>query len=435
MVTGSDARMKISAAVQSPSIIAVTRLIVQLSPLITAPVIARELGPAGRGLYSACFAATVLAPVVLGMGLPLAVRRRASTGAPDATLRAVYLVLPFLVPVAVAVGFLIERYVVTELDPDSARAFIFGMGCSVGFIATLCFQSVLIGGRRYGAIALLQSTQPVALTFGVALGWILGSLTLPWILVCAAASTLLSTLMGVYLTRISPRGPRSRLRPLARESIAFSGSQAAETASNTLPQIIAVVAIGAHDAGLFAIAITVASLPMTLGHTIASVMFRDAAASVGEANMRLSALSIRITALTASVPVVVLACTTPLLIPLIFGEGFRGSVSITLICLCGSVLLAVNYVASQMLVAQDKGVLMTAAQLVGLGLSVALMFVLGAALGGAGAALASVAGWLLTTLASVRALRLSATSLLFHAGDLRQAFTVVTKGHIDHSAV
>ena len=171
---------------------------------------------------------------------------------------------------------------------------------------------------------------------------------------------------------------------------------------------------------------------MTLGHTIASVLFRDAAASAGEANMRLSALSIRITALTAIVPVVVLACTTPLLIPLIFGEGFRGSVSITLICLCGSVLLTVNYVASQMLVAQDKGVLMTAAQLVGLGLSVASMFVLGPALGGAGAALASVAGWLLTTVASVRALRLTATSLLFDAGDLRQAFTVVTKGHIDH---
>ncbi len=121
MVAGSDARTKISAVVQSPSIIAVTRLIVQLSPLITAPVIARELGPAGRGLYSACFAAMILAPVVLGMGLPLAVRRRASTGAPEATLRAVYVVLPFLVPVAVAVGFLLERYVVTELDPDSAR--------------------------------------------------------------------------------------------------------------------------------------------------------------------------------------------------------------------------------------------------------------------------------------------------------------------------
>jgi O-antigen/teichoic acid export membrane protein len=435
MVADSDVRMKISAVVQSPSIIALTRLIVQLSPLITGPVIARELGPAGRGLYAACFAAMILAPVILGMGLPLAVRRRASTGAPEATLRTIYIVLPFLVPVAVAIGFLIERYVIAELDPTSARAFIVGMGCSVGFIATLCFQSVLIASRRYGAIALLQSTQPVALTFGVALGWILGSLTLPWVLTCAAASTLLSTLVGVYLTRISPRGPRSRIRPLARESVAFAGSQAAETASNTLPQIVAVVAIGAHDAGLFAIAITVASLPMTVGHTIASVMFRDAASLAGEAGRRLSALSIRITALTAFVPVVVLACTTPVLIPLIFGEGFRGSVPITLICLCGSVFLTVNYVASQMLVAQDKGMLMTAAQLVGLGLSVALMFVIGPVLGGAGAALASVVGWLVTTIASLRALRLSTASLLFDASDIRQSFNVVTRGHIDHGAV
>ncbi|BAH53730.1 hypothetical membrane protein [Rhodococcus opacus B4] len=435
MVASSDPRTKISAAMQSPSIISLTRLIVQLSPLITAPVIARELGPSGRGLYAACFAAMMLAPVVLGMGLPLAVRRRASIGAPESTIRAVYVVLPFLVPSAVAIGLLIERYVITELDTSGTRAFILGMGCSVGFIATLCFQSVLIASRRYGAIALLQSTQPVALTSGVALGWILGSLTLPWILVCAAVSTLISTLVGVYLTRISPRGRRSRLRPLAQESVAYSGSQAAETASNTLPQIVAVVAIGAHDAGLFAIAITVASLPMTLGHTIASVMFRDAAASAVEVGRRISALSIRITVLTAAVPVVVLGCTTPVLIPLVFGDGFQGSVSITLICLCGSVFLTLNYVASQMLVARGSGVLMTAAQLLGLGVSVALMFIVGPYLGGAGAALASVAGWLVTTLASLRALRLSAASLLFRASDFRQCFTVVAKGNIDHSAV
>ncbi|MFC9553318.1 lipopolysaccharide biosynthesis protein [Rhodococcus sp. NPDC056960] len=435
MVASRDPRTKITAAMQSPSIIAVTRLIVQLSPLITAPVIARELGPSGRGLYAACFAATILAPVVLGMGLPLAVRRRASIGAPESTIRAVYVVLPFLVPAAVVIGLLIERLVITELDPVGTRAFLLGMGCSVGFIATLCFQSVLIAGQRYGAIALLQSTQPVALTCGVALGWILGSLTLPWVLVSAAASTLLSTLVGVCLTRISPRGPRSRLRPLARESVVYSGSQAAETASNTLPQIVAVVAIGAHDAGLFAIAITVASLPMTLGHTIASVMFRDAAASASEASKRISALSIRITALTVAVPVVVLGCTTPVLIPLIFGEGFRGSIAMTLICLCGSVFLTVNYVASQMLVAQGRGGLMTAAQLLGLGVGVALMFILGPHLGGAGAALASVAGWMVTTLSSLRALRLSPTSLLFRAGDLRRCFNVVAKGHIDYSAV
>src|SRR5680860_505229 len=126
--------MELRSAVNSPSIIALTRLIIQLTPLLTAPIVARELGPEGRGFYAACFAAMTLTPVALGLGLPLVTRRRSANHDPASTMRSVYRIIPILIPCAVGIGYFIKQALIPGISTLSGHIFLVGMGCSIFFL-------------------------------------------------------------------------------------------------------------------------------------------------------------------------------------------------------------------------------------------------------------------------------------------------------------
>ncbi|MCQ4120963.1 lipopolysaccharide biosynthesis protein [Rhodococcus tibetensis] len=427
-------RGKLSSVSNSPSIIAASRLLVQLSPLLTAPVVARALGPDGRGYYAACFAAMILTPVVLGVGLPLVVRRRAANESAARALRSVYLVLPIAIPFAVGVGILVEKTLLSEIAPHTGMLYIVGMGCSVLFIGTLCIQSILIAEQRYRSIAVVQSVQPISLTVGIVIGWAAGSLTLDWILIVAAVSMFSSFVAGLALTRIRLRGERESIPRMFREGVTYSGSQIAETANVTLIQVLAVGVIGAAETGFLAIAVTIAGLPLTIAHTVTAVIYKDAAVADRNSSV-LSGIAIRVTVLATAVPTVALALSAPIAIPLIFGQAFAPAVDTTLIALSASVFLAGGYVLAQILAAQNKGARMTVNQLAGLAISVAFFFLFGSRLGANGAAIGLAAGWLTATSLHLISLKVPLRLLVPRPRDSKHFVAIVLRGKFDYETL
>ena len=427
-------RGRLSSIWNSPSIIAASRLLVQLSPLITAPVVARALGPEGRGYYAACFAAMILTPVVLGVGLPLVVRRRAANETAAPALRSVYFLIPLAIPFAVGIGILVEKTLLSGIDPHTGVLYIVGMGCSVLFIGTLCTQSVLIAEQSYRSIAIVQSIQPISLTAGIVIGWVAGSLTLDWILIVAAISMFSSFVAGLALTRIPLRGKRETIPGMLREGVTYSGSQIAETANVTLIQVLAVGVIGAAETGFLAIAVTIAGLPLTIAHTVTAVIYKDAAA-VDRRSSVLTGIAVRVTVLAAVVPTVVLALSAPIAIPLIFGQAFVPAVDTTLLALSASVFLAGGYVLAQILAAQNKGAWMTVNQLAGLAVSVAFLFSFGSQLGADGAALGLAAGWLTAASLHVISLRVPLRLLVPRPRDVKHFVAIVLRGRFDYETL
>ena len=78
---GTVSRMRrLTVISDSPSAVALGRFLSMGFSLLTAPLIARSLGVEGRGYVAGMLALIAVAPVMVGLGVPLAVRRRVLAG-------------------------------------------------------------------------------------------------------------------------------------------------------------------------------------------------------------------------------------------------------------------------------------------------------------------------------------------------------------------
>lgn len=399
-------------------------------PLFTAPIVARELGPSDRGIYAACIASITLIPIIVGLGVPLAVRRRASVESFPEIIRTVYLLVPLLVAPSVLLAWFVRVVFVPELTQLDTIALLVTVGLSTFTVLTLSLQSVLIVKRAYLRIAALQSVQTVCITSGTILGWAVGSLSISWLIWSAAAGSVLAACTGLAVTRVSPMGNRAGARKILAEGMSFSGSQMSEVASNTLLQILAVSVIGSHDAGLFAIAMTIAGLPLVLGHTVGIVSFQHVASAKGETAIALAASAFRSSVVLGIVASVLLTVVSPLIIPFLFGSEYYGAVLMAVIVCAGGWLIVANYVGAQLLAAQRRGWAMTLGQFGGLCMAVASLYLLGPSLGGIGAAISVLLGRGCTFIFTAACLPGPKVLLLPRPRDVKPAFKLVLGGKL-----
>lgn len=412
----------------SPASIMAARIGMMALGLITAPVVARSIGPDGRGITAAAIAAMGIAPVVLGAGLPMAVRRRASVGEEAATVRGARRLVLYLIAPAALLGSLGGTTLFGSLD-DVARWLVFaGLTLAPAYVSLLCDQSVLIVRNEYGRVAVLQSLQPGVNAVGIVTCGLLGVLSTSWVIGCYVLSMLLAFACSLALVRVPFRGRRDSTRGLAREGIAYWGSQIGEAASNRLDQVIMVVVIGATGAGLYAIAALIAALPVAIAHSVGAVVFRRIATATGDARDQIVGTGLRSSLLMGAISASALAVAAPVAVPLVFGEAFHGAVGPTLIALAGSPAVVVGYVATVSLGAMRRGRSMALAQLAGLAVGIALLMPLGAALGAVGAACASSTGYWLAAILAIYWLGVPKGLLVLRRSDLRSAASMLVRG-------
>lgn len=414
--------------VNSPSAITIARMLVMVLPLLTAPIVARELGPEGRGYYAACVAAITLIPVIVGFGIPLAIRRRAVRERSAALVRGVYFITPVLLLASTGIGFLVRYTFLADLPDGTAWMFIIGTTISALTVITLAIQSILIAHHRYLAIAVVQSAQTVFISIGILIGWILGAISVSWLIGCVIVAIVLTLLVSVYNKPVGIRGPRAWARPLIVEGASYTGSQVSEVASTTAVQIVAITFIGPYESGLFAISMTIASLSLVFGYTVGIVAFPQVARASRQDAVRIAADALRSSLFLGTSATMVLMALTPWAVPFLFGADFSPSVPSAMICLLSGPLVVFNYVSSQFLAAFKLGWRMTAAQVVGLSVSLVLVVVLGSGFGAVGAAWAVVTGRLSTTLMSMYFLPTSVGSLAPRLSDVTRTFELVSRG-------
>lgn len=429
-VTAHRTGGRLSKLGSSPSSITLTKVFVMLLPLVMSPIVARELGPSDRGTYGACIAAVTLIPIVVGLGVPLAVRRRASVESYPEIVRSVYLLVPILVVPAGLLACMVRFFFVPDLSAVDSFALVATVSISTLTVLTLSIQSVLIVRRQYLRIAGLQSVQTVFIAAGTLFGWLFGHLTISWLLWSAAVGAIAAVLVGLLNLRVSPRGARVTVRSVLGEGLSYSGSQISEVAANTVVQILAVSVIGSHESGLFAVAMTIASLPLVLGHTVGIVAFQHVASASKDSSYVFAATAFRSAFVLGVLASVALSVISPLLIPVFFGSAYLDSVPIAIIGCAGSSLLVLNYVSSQLLAAQRRGWAMTAAQLAGLAVTVVVLLILGTTFGGVGAVLSVVVGRIVTLAVSVACMPGPKLLLVVRPADIRPAFRLVLRGKL-----
>jgi O-antigen/teichoic acid export membrane protein len=377
----------------APSLLLIGRLGATALAFVTAPIVARTIGPDGRGETAAAIALFNIVPILLGIGIPLEVRRLSALGKSSAAIRTARLLFVAAVPIAVAIGVLGWFTIFATFKPEARLVAAVGIAMCPLMMMWTCDSSVLVAKGRYRGVMALQLVQPsayLALVLIFALG---GWLTTATVLVANIAGTLAACVTGITLTRISTRGERYPAFTLLRGGVRYAGSSIAETASSRLDQVIALPLMGAFQAGIYSVAVTIATIPLALGQALGAAYFPLIARASGESRRVHKESAIRASFAMSAIAAPLLFLGSWLGIPLLFGDGFAAAVPVAWICGIGTCALIAGYVCSLALAAEGRGYAMTFAQVGALVLSITLLFLLAPEYGAIGAAAASSMGY------------------------------------------
>lgn len=403
----------------TPAGISVGRMGTQSLSLITAPIIAQAIGPSGRGWTAASIAAITITGVVIGLGVPLAVRRRAVIETDRASLvRTARLFAWFTAIPSIGLGLLLAVTLLQGLDLAAHIAFLVAMTTSALTVSWVIDTQVFVADRRYFRILWLGSIQTVTYFSVVLVLWLADSMSIAGVIWAYASGTVAAFLLGRWWNR-QGKGKVKAFGSLFREGLKLWGSQAAEIASARLDQLLVLPIIGAAPAGLYSVAATIGALPVSIGLGLGTSAFRGFVEDRSKDRVERAIRMAFAVALTLAVVVGVVGIWG---IPWLFGEDFSGAVPLTFITLAGGVAVVGSYICSMALTARERGLTMTGVQVAGLVVGIALLIPAGNAWGAMGAAAASTIGYVATLGGSLLALRVRPWNAIPRPADFAHGF-------------
>ncbi|HEX3921228.1 MAG TPA: oligosaccharide flippase family protein [Streptosporangiaceae bacterium] len=374
-------------------------------------IIARALGPAGRGEYAAVTAWFGVILMVGGMGQPAALcfhvaRDPGQARGYVATSRAMMLVTG---TVALAGGILLAP-VLAHGKAEVTAAYRIAFAASIlAFVGASYTFSLQARNLRWWNVVRLS--QPVLSLACLVVLWRLRLLTLTAALLVLALTMLVQLGWAYYRCRsagLAPGRAQTRLvRPLAAYGIAQIAALTPATVNARLDQLVLSQAVPAATLGRYAIAVSCTMLPLPVVAAVGNVAFPRLASRrhIDGRMYRLQWLSIGGSACLAASVLVPLALAAPWLIPRVFGTGYAGVVPLLWLLTPAGVFLACNQVTGDILRGRKRPLVVARAEGLAAVFTVVLLVALLPLVGVYGAAIASAVAYGVALVMMLRSLR------------------------------
>nr|WP_269204192.1 polysaccharide biosynthesis C-terminal domain-containing protein [Motilibacter rhizosphaerae] len=350
--------------------------------LATGVLVARSIGPGGRGDLAVLATLTQFTGWIAALGTNEGVAFLASKREEDIP-RIVGTALAFLAGLGLVGVVLAELALPLVLHAqhqsviDTGRWFVLSV---VLVLATSQLQSLLGGSHDFAGMNVLRVLQPTGYLVGLVVLALTVRLTVDEVLLASIASSVLA--LGVVGARFLRRvGVARPSREVARAALAFGikvqGSLFGGLVNGRLDLLMMPAFLSVATVGLYSVATNTAGILFALVGVLGQVVFPAAARRGGAEGMRLVVRAGRITVGTAGAVALVLGVLAPWLLPLVYGDAFRGSAVPLQIMLPGVVLAATSQVLDAGLQATGRPGAASICQLWGLvvtvvGLSVSL---------------------------------------------------------------
>lgn len=406
---------------QSPSLVAVARLSVAGLGVVSAPLVARAIGPEGKGQTAAAIALFIIVPIVIGFGSPMEVRRLVAIGDSEPVLRTARLAVLLAFIPASLVAWLCSLTVFASFPGPARSMAVVGVALTPLTLNWMFDEGLLLVQERYGGVFAIQVAQPLIYVVILVALILLGEASTATVIGASIVGSISAAVLGLALTRVSPFGRHYSLWALVRGAARFGGGAVSDIGIRRLDQVIALPVLGAYQAGIYSVASTVASVPLALGHALGAPIFNSVAQTEKEERREVQAKGARAGLVLGALSYPVMAVLSFLLVPLLFGEQFRAAVPVILIYLIGSIAMVANLVCMLSLAASNRGVSMTVSQVVALGLNMLLLVLLGRPFGAVGAAAASTLAYVGLLLLFLASLRLRPSRVVPHPTDIGEA--------------
>jgi O-antigen/teichoic acid export membrane protein len=349
-----------SDLVSSASFTLATRVAAFGFSLVTNVILARSLGPEGRGVYAVAVLIPALISLFAQLGISPANVYHFSKGLiePDE-------LIGHTVALAFGLGSLCFAGVAAYIVLSGSNRFL-GIGSeyvlvtciAVPFLLLTAFlQGIFNGAQRFGEynLVLLSQYASTSIALIVAMVVLRGS-TMAAVIAWTASSIATAALAGRRVTalgRLSLRLRRATLRKLFRFGLISYMSSLTSFANYRLDVVIVNLFAGARQVGLYAVATGLAEMVWYLPNAAGIVLAPKVASSDPREGDRITEMVCRVVVLCALVLSAVLALTAPVVVVLFFGSAFADSAWAVWLLLPGIVTFSVARVLSMYLLGKN----------------------------------------------------------------------------------
>jgi O-antigen/teichoic acid export membrane protein len=362
-------------------------------------VVARALGPSGRGEYAAITVWFGIACIVGQMGLPASLCFYVAKDSPRArdyiaTSRTMMMATGVL---ALTAGLLLAP-VLSRGNPLVADGYRIAFGTSVITFVGVAYTYALQADHLLGW-NLARTIQPVLSLPIFCILWFFKLLTLNNALYVLAVTLTLQLGWSYWYCRQNALAPGhariSMLRPLSAYGMAQIAALTPATLNAQLDQLVLSLTVASADLGRYAIAVSLTSLPMPIVAAIGNVAFPRLAAqqAVTDATRRMQRQAVLASIGIAAAMLVPLSLVAYWLIPFLFGAGYRAAVPLLWILAPGAIFLACGQVVGDLLRGRNHPTVVAWAQGLAAVFTVVLLIALLPVVGVYGAAIASTVAY------------------------------------------
>lgn len=362
-------------------------------------LIARSLGPEGRGLYALPLAVLGVVMAVSHVGLEQSNIFLASRGTSARSLWANGTLVAIVIGMIVWLGLAAVAWFVGDELPLPVSWFVVAIAQVPVLLLILYWSSVLQLEGRYLVVALLMLVSTAVHATVIAVLFAIGAitpfrvLTLTWLV-----NGLISLLILAASRRLGVAGMRPDLETL-RRGLAFGlkvhGGMVAFFLVLRVDQLLVREFNGFRALGLYSLAVTVGELVWLLTDPLAVALLPHQVRARGDGDRRLAFATVRLSVLVSTVAAILVWALAPIGIRLVFGRPFEDAAWLLRLLLPGVIALAASRPLWAVLLGDGRAGLLTLLGLLVLAVNVALNVMLLPVLGAVGASVASSSAYIL----------------------------------------
>lgn len=369
-------------------------VLLQILAALSGILLARILGPAGRGELAVVMLWPILLLTIGTVGVTDSITYHAARMlAPLKALVGTSLAMGLAQGVAiVALGLVAVPLILAKYSSETVRDCMLFLAVIPIELIWLYMISVLNGVSRFTAFNVLRVT-PIALVTLELIGLaIAGELTITTAVAAFLVAHLIAVVASLAFVLARVEGAGRPERWIARRVLAFGWRSQLSTISNLphvrLDQLAMSLVLAPHALGLYVVAWNVTLVTSLIGYSVVYAALPAIAAKPSQDEQRLAARryvsGTLVISLAVAIPLVVFA---PTILSLAFGGAFAGAAEVTRVLLVASVVLGTSRVLGAVLKGANRPLDATIAEgvalavtLVGLAALLPVLHAMGAAL-------------------------------------------------------
>lgn len=383
-----------------------------LTSLITGPLLARVLGPEGRGEMAAVLAPIFVITIAASMAVPDATTYAVAKShfAPKRIIISATVLLLAYGALGAAILFFVAPLLLRE-SPEAIPLLRTAAWTLPLLMIVAMWRSAANGLRRFQLVNLertVGSISRLAVLVVLAIASALTASTAVWtniVTTVLAALILIVPIMRAAYKHNSPlqshstRGQNLQLySQLATYGFLGGGAVLANLVNWRLDQALLALFVEARDIGFYAVAVSLSELPAMIIGSLRNIVFAE---STHRADLHLVARATRIVAATTAVVVIVAVPTAPYVVRVLFGSAFAPATQLAQILFLALIPLVTERVLGTGLLAAGRPGLRSIGQVFAALTTVVGLFIIVPKIGVVGAALTSALAYTISVVVTL----------------------------------